>query len=167
MGKRLQLSDFDSKNIDLQRNRLVVSACLVGVRCRYNGESCEIPQLMKLVAEGKALPICPEQLGGLPTPRPKAEIVNGSGEDVISRKTRVVTEDGIDVTGSFLKGANEVLRLAMLIGSKSAILKQKSPSCGCGRIYNRGKLVTGNGVTTALLLQNGIDVNARQGKRGN
>jgi uncharacterized protein YbbK (DUF523 family) len=106
---------------------------------------------MKLVGEGKAIPVCPEQLGGLPTPRACAE----------QKGNRVLTKDGKDVTKEFANGAEEGLKVAKLCGCKEAILKSKSPSCGCGRVYDgnfTGNLVEGDGVFTRLLKQNGIGV---------
>jgi uncharacterized protein YbbK (DUF523 family) len=97
------------------------------------------------------IPICPEQLGGLPTPREPAEI----------RGERVVTRSGKDVTENFKRGAKEVLKIAKLYGIKEAIMKQRSPSCGCGEIYDgtfSGKTIKGDGVTTTLLKKNGIKV---------
>jgi len=111
-----------------------------------------------LMAEGKAIPLCPEQLGGLPTPRPPAQIVGGDGCDVLAGRAWVRTGDGQDVTNAFIKGAREVLKVALLVRAERAILKDKSPSCGPERIYQRDGLVPGMGVTAALLAQNGIPV---------
>lgn len=130
---------------------IIVSACLANVLCRYNGVAKPNEEIMRLVAEGKALPVCPEQLGGLSTPRLPAEIRNG----------RVVSKDGADVTAKFERGAQEALKLARLACARTAILKSKSPSCGCGKIYDgtfSGILVDGDGVFTALCKQVGMDV---------
>ncbi len=127
------------------------SACLLGVKCRYNGKSALNRKVIALLKTEVLIPICPEQLGGLPTPREPAEI----------RGKRVITRSGKDVTENFLQGAQQALKLAKLFGVKEAILKQGSPSCGCGRIYNgtfSGKTVKGDGVTTVLLKKNGIKV---------
>ncbi|MGB9683777.1 MAG: DUF523 domain-containing protein [Candidatus Bathyarchaeota archaeon] len=127
------------------------SACLLGVKCRYNGKSALNRKVVALLKAEVLIPVCPEQLGGLPTPREPAEI----------RGKRVITRSGKDVTENFLQGARQVLKLAKLFGVKEAVLKQGSPSCGCGRIYNgtfSGKTVKGDGVTTALLKKNGIKV---------
>jgi uncharacterized protein YbbK (DUF523 family) len=105
---------------------VIVSACLAGLRCRYDGSKKACEAVMRLVAEGKAIPVCPEQLGGLPTPRLPAEIRGG----------RVVRQDGVDVTAEFSRGAEEVLKLAKLAGATTAILKARSPSCGSGKIYD-------------------------------
>ena len=130
---------------------IIVSACLAGVNCNYEGKNCEDASVTQLVKKGRAIMICPEQLGGLTTPRPPAEIKNG----------RVVTKQGADVTDAFLRGANEVLRIAKKYNCKRAILKSKSPSCGCYKIYNgkfNGSLVEGDGITARLLRENGIEV---------
>jgi len=130
---------------------IIVSACLAGIKCRYNGESYGNEEVARLVSAGKALPVCPEQLGGLPTPRYPAEIRNGA----------VVDSEGRELTDAFYAGAEEVLRLCRLTDCKKAILKARSPSCGCGQIYDgsfSGRLVSGNGVLARLLLENGIDV---------
>lgn len=110
---------------------------------------------------GELYPICPEVLGGLSIPRIPAEIQGGDGLDVIEGKAYVVNMQGIDVTDEFMKGAYEALRLAEVIGAKEALLVEKSPSCGCGEIFDgtfTGKLKPGDGVTTALLKKKGIKV---------
>ncbi len=139
----------------------IVSACLVGVKCSYDGKYKVNDRVMQLVKDGKALPICPEQLGGLSTPRKSAEIIGGSGEDVLEGKACVTTEEGVEVTSRFMKGAQESLKLAKLVNAKKAILKSRSPSCGCGKIYDgnfRGELKEGSGVTAALFMREGIEV---------
>lgn len=140
---------------------VIVSACLAGVNCKYNGKNNLDERVVKLVAEGKAIPLCPEQLGGCTTPRVPAEIFEGAGRDVLDGKCRVLTTDGEDITDKYLKGAYETLRIARISGAKKAILKSMSPSCGCGRIYDgtfSGKTHEGNGVTAELLQGNGIKV---------
>jgi len=127
------------------------SACLLGVRCRYNGEDARNEKVIMLLKTETLIPVCPEQLGGLPTPREPAEI----------REGRVITKSGKDVTENFKRGAEEVLKIAKMFGIKEAVLKQGSPSCGCGRIYDgtfSGKIVEGDGVTVALLKRHGIKV---------
>ena len=104
------------------------------------------------------IPICPEQLGGLPTPRPPSNIVNGDGEEVLCGRARVINDRGEDVTGAFLKGARETLALARLTGAKKAFLKGKSPSCGLRTPYCETDTGYGIGVTAALLLREGIEV---------
>ncbi|MGC8998816.1 MAG: DUF523 domain-containing protein [Candidatus Bathyarchaeia archaeon] len=127
------------------------SACLLGIRCRYNGEDARNEKVIMLLKTETLIPVCPEQLGGLPTPREPAEI----------REGRVITKSGKDVTENFKRGAEEVLKIAKMFGIKEAVLKQGSPSCGCGRIYDgtfSGKIVEGDGVTVALLKRHGIKV---------
>ncbi len=140
---------------------VIVSACLAGVNCKYNGSSNLHREAERLVKSGKAVPVCPEQLGGCPTPRLKAEILNGTGGDVLDGKCIVVKENGENTTPEFIKGAEEVLKIAMLTGAKMAVLKSGSPSCGCGSIYDgtfSGNKIKGNGVTSELLIRNGIKV---------
>jgi len=139
---------------------------LVGINCRWNGTSSRIPKLIKELKEGKVLPFCPEQLGGLLTPRSPAGILNGVGGDVLTGKTKVINKKGDNLTRQFLKGAREVLRIANEIGVKEAVLKKTSPCCGVGKVWRmsrengklRNRLVDGDGVLTALLKKNGIKV---------
>jgi len=140
-----------------------VSACLLGINTKYSGSSNvtrSLPELMKS-NEHVLIPVCPEQLGGLTTPREPAEIQEGTAADVLEGKAAVLNKAGQDVTEQFVKGARETLRIAELYCCKAAILKSKSPSCGCGKVYDgsfSGKLIDGNGVTAQLLLDNGIQV---------
>ena len=127
------------------------SACLLGINCRYDGRSKPNQKVLALASKETLIPVCPEQLGGLSTPREPAE----------QRGKKVVTKTGKDVTYNFLSGAEQVLGLAKILGIKEALLKQKSPSCGCGKIYDgtfSDKLIEGDGITTALLKKNGIEV---------
>lgn len=137
------------------------SACLLGVNCRYDLKSNENEKVLELAKKEILIPVCPEQLGGESTPRNNAEIVGGTGEDVLDGKAKVLQPDGTDMTKQFIKGAEETLKLAKLYNIKEAILVQKSPSCGCGLIYDgtftRTK-IEGNGVTTALLKRNDVIV---------
>lgn len=131
--------------------RTICSACLLGVLCRFDGQSKPDEKALKLLKKEILIPICPEQLGGLTTPREPAEQKDG----------RVVTSSGKDVTKNFQKGAREVFRVAELFGAKEAILKQRSPSCGSGQIYDgtfSKRIIKGDGVTTKLLKNNGIKV---------
>lgn len=143
------------------KERFIVSACLAGEACAYDGRArpCEI--VKRLVQEDRAVTVCPECLGGLPVPRLPAEIKGGTGFDVLAGRARVINSLGHDVTESFIKGAREALEIAEERGIQAAILKSKSPSCGCGRIYDgtfSGRLRPGQGVTTALLLKAGFRV---------
>jgi uncharacterized protein YbbK (DUF523 family) len=140
---------------------ILISSCLAGIDCNYKGESKPNNKLIELIKKGKAIPICPEQLGGLPTPRSGARILSGNGLDVINNKTKLITDKGEDVTNEYIRGANEVLKLAKLLNASAIILKQGSPSCGCGKTQGgkrERKLVNGDGVAVALLKKNGIKV---------
>ncbi len=173
---------------------ILVSSCLLGVNCRYDGKNNYNSALAGRIAQGRLLPVCPEQLGGLPTPRIPAEIIGGTASDLLkaypfileddgnniklniadnlnqealaadnqdSASVRVVNEAGKDLTANFLKGACEVSRLAKRAGARAAILKARSPSCGCGQIYNgtfSNCMVNGDGITAALLQKEGIKV---------
>ena len=131
--------------------KILVSKCLAGFNCRYDGGNNLVPEIRQLVEDGLAVTACPEQLGGLPTPRIPSERIGG----------RVVNREGADVTDEFKAGAEAALRIALENGCRAAILKSRSPSCGKGCIYNgqfTGELVPGNGVTADLLLQHGIEV---------
>ena len=149
---------------------VIVSACLAGIDCKYNGGNNRCEEVVKLLKAGKAVPLCPEQLGGLPTPRPPAKITEGDGRTVLSGKSRVVTVDGtsLDVTDNFLKGAKEALKVASLLKGKIAacILKEKSPSCGVRKIYRYevDELKEGMGVTAALLNSKGFKIVSSENK---
>lgn len=129
----------------------LVSACLFGINCRYDGRSKPDKKVIKLATKEILIPVCPEQLGGLPTPREPQE----------QKGSRVFTISGKDVTENFERGAQQTLTIARLLKCKEAIFKQESPSCGCGRIYDgtfTGKLIKGDGVTASLLKKNGIRI---------
>ena len=134
---------------------MLISACLIGLNCKYNGGNNYHEKALELVQKGEAIPICPEQLGGLHTPRTPAEI------RVLDCEKYVISQDGNDVTEEFTRGAEEILKLAQQLHITKAIMKSKSPSCGKGMIYDgsfTGKLVEGNGITAELLIQHGIEV---------
>lgn len=148
---------------------ILVSACLLGVACRYDGESHPLAEVRGLAALGRVVPICPEVSGGLPTPRPPAEIENAhaglDGAAVLEGRTRVILRDGTDVSAQFVAGAEAALALARRLGAVRAILKSRSPSCGAGEIHDgifAGDLAPGDGVTTALLRHAGIHVITEQ-----
>ena len=127
------------------------SACLLGINCRYDGKNKLNKKVLRLTKKEILIPVCPEIFGGLPTPREPAE----------QRGKTVITKTGKDVTEYFKKGAKEVLKIAKLFNAKEAILKQESPSCGSGKIFDgtfSGKIIKGNGVTTSLLKKNKIKV---------
>ena len=143
---------------------VLVSSCLAGIPCRYNGKAKSDPAIIDAVARGDAVVACAEELGDLPTPRPPAEITGGDGHDVLEGHAAVLTVDGEDVTEAFIAGARKVADLAAEGGIAEAILQDRSPSCGCGAIYDgshNGTLVAGDGVLAALLKQRGLKVSAR------
>ncbi|MDD3334395.1 MAG: DUF523 domain-containing protein [Eubacteriales bacterium] len=130
---------------------LLVSACLLGVRCRYDGGCKPVEGMERLKERWHLIPVCPEIMGGLPTPRPPAERV---GE-------QITTQAGVDVTAAYERGAAEALRLAQFFNCRRALLKERSPSCGAGQIYDgsfSGALASGDGVCAQSLQQNGIQV---------
>ena len=138
---------------------VLVSACLVGLKTRYDGRSCEISID---VEEGtRVVPVCPEQLGGLTTPRAPSWIEGESSENVLDGTARVVNGDGEDVTENFLSGAQRVAEIALTTGAGRAILKDRSPSCGVVHTCRGGEIVEGTGVTAARLIRMGIEVEAR------
>lgn len=140
---------------------VLVSACLCGVNCKYNGGNNLREEVLKLLKEGKAIPVCPEQLGGQETPREPHEIIQGDGAMVLDGKARILGPKNDDATKEFTKGAEETLKIAKAIGAEYAILKARSPSCGVGTIYDgtfSGNKRNGNGVTAELLIRNGIKV---------
>jgi uncharacterized protein YbbK (DUF523 family) len=141
---------------------VLVSACLAGLATTHDGKAKPHPRVLELLRQGRAVLVCPEQLGGLPTPRPEAEIQPGAtGGDVLQSEAKVIDVNGSDVTAQYKRGANEALKAARLSGARSAILKARSPSCGSGQIYDgtfAGKLVEGEGVTAALLKLQGLEV---------
>ncbi len=143
---------------------LIISACLVGVNCRLDGGHTRRPAL-HVNGRFRLVPVCPEQLGGLPTPRPAAEIQGGGGDEVLDGRARVVTTNGEDVTARFVAGAEETVRIARLVGARHAVLKARSPSCGLGQTYDgsfRHQLRAGHGVSAARLLRDGVEVRTEE-----
>ncbi len=131
--------------------KLLVSACLLGTPCRYDGAAKRNDAVCALAENFELVPVCPEEMGGLPTPRTPSERQGG----------RVVTRDGRDVTAEYRRGAQCALELAQREGVRAAVLKERSPSCGSGEIYDgsfTGALTVGNGVTAELLRAHGIEV---------
>ena len=134
---------------------ILISACLVGMNCKYNGKNNYNKKALELVKNGQAIPVCPEQLGGLSTPRKPAEI------KTINDKRYVYDNENNDVTDKFIKGADEVLKLAKELNVEKVILQSRSPSCGVSKIYSGNfdkKLIDGNGILAQLLIDNGIEV---------
>jgi uncharacterized protein YbbK (DUF523 family) len=133
----------------------IVSACLVGINCRYNGTNAYCKEVADLVRNGQAIPICPEQFAGLPTPREPVEIV---GE-------RIISMEGTDYTRQYWTGCSEAMRIVNLVDPDEAILKSKSPTCGCGRIYDgtfTRNLKHGDGILTQMLKKRGIKVRSEE-----
>ncbi|MEA4873216.1 MAG: DUF523 domain-containing protein [Synergistaceae bacterium] len=131
--------------------KILVSSCLLGINSRYCGGGCLNEKIASLIGNHNLIPVCPEQLGGLPTPREPDEI----------REERVFEKSGKENTDNFQKGAEETLRLALLLKADMAILKQNSPSCGSSMIYDgtfSSKKIPGSGITASLLIKNGIRV---------
>lgn len=146
-------------NANSHRKRILVSACLLGLRVRYDGGAKPREAVIRLGERYELVPVCPEQLGGLTTPRPPAEIQGGSGEDVLDGRTQVLTREGVDVTANFIRGAEECLAAARLFRVVGAVIKARSPSCATGESYDgsfTGRRVSGYGVTSALLARHGI-----------
>ena len=140
---------------------ILISACLLGRNVKYSGGNNLCPRLAKYYNTDDFIAICPECFGVLPIPRPPAEIQGGSGEDVLSGNATVADKNGKDVTQNFISGAQKALAYAKKHNANCAILKSRSPSCGCGMIYDgsfNGGKKAGNGVTAALFLQHGIKV---------
>lgn len=144
-------------------NKLLVSACLLGSKVRYDGsdKASDSDALADLMARGQVIAICPEVAGGLGVPRLPAEIQNGDGAAVLANQAQVLDSAGTDVTNAFISGAQQALQLAQAHNIKVAILKARSPSCGNAQIYDgtfSKALRDGQGVTAALLEQHGIKV---------
>ncbi|QLE73441.1 DUF523 domain-containing protein [Streptomyces rectiverticillatus] len=145
---------------------ILVSACLRGVPCRFDGRHKASPEVEEALADRRVVSFCPEVAGGLATPRPPAELVGGDGHDVLDGAARVVEDTGRDVTAEFVDGARRALAAAQHAGCTEALLMPRSPSCGRGAVYDgsfTGALVPGDGVTAALFERNGIRVRPAPG----
>lgn len=154
------------------RTYYLVSACLAGVKCRYDGSVLSVKSIIKVLQRKSLLLVCPEKLGDLRIPRLPAEVVSNNpgaqakcdGKDVWMGRARVLSRNGRDLTFFFKRGVHQVKGLIQLLNIKVAYLKSKSPSCGCGRVYNRYPqakktvLVKGDGVLTVLLKKFGIRI---------
>lgn len=140
--------------------KIMVSACLFGEKCRYNGKIVLNKELVDKLKNNQVILCCPEILGGLSIPRVSCNIRGGDGFDVLVGQAKVIGNDNKEYSQEFIKGAELALELAVQNDIKTAYLKQNSPSCGCGKIYSKdGKtLVDGSGVFAALLKQNNINV---------
>nr|WP_320115546.1 DUF523 domain-containing protein [uncultured Desulfuromonas sp.] len=139
---------------------LLVSACLLGLNTRYNAETKINPQVVSLIERPEIVPVivCPEQLAGFSTPRPSCEFARGEGQQVWQGLGQLKNTQGEDVTAAFCRGAQETVKIARMTGCRVALLKERSPSCGSHTVHCQGKLVSGQGVTTALLQQQGLTI---------
>jgi uncharacterized protein YbbK (DUF523 family) len=140
---------------------LIISACLLGVACNHEGRGSPRAVVEELARRYRLVPVCPEVLGGLPTPRPAAELAGGDGAAVLAGEAAVLNVDGHDVTAAYRRGAEAAVALARSTGATRAVLKARSPSCGSSRIYDgtfSRRLVEGQGVTAAALRAAGVDV---------
>lgn len=138
---------------------IAVSSCLIGKKCRYNATDSLSQSLLEELAD--YIDICPELIGGLPTPRLPCEIVYGTANDVLIGDAKIHDSSGNDITSEMVNGARQAFNICKTNDVTKAYLKQNSPTCGCGRIYDgsfSGKLINGNGIFAELLLSNGIDV---------
>ncbi|WP_405171504.1 DUF523 domain-containing protein [Paenibacillus sp. FSL H8-0280] len=141
--------------------KYLVSSCLAGVACRYNGTASLDEKIQELVEQEQAKMVCPELLGGFSTPREPAEIIGGTGKDVLAGTAKVIEKSGKDVTELYIKGAYKTLEWARELNVSCVVLKEFSPSCGTKMIYDgnfANHKVTGEGVTSALLRQEGYTV---------
>ncbi len=143
-----------------QRNTVIVSSCLLGLDTRYDGVCKKDDAVIAYLQRGNwiAIPVCPEQLGGLPTPRPASQFSRGDGDAVLDGSGRVTDCWDNEMNGPFLKGAEQTLEIARFNGCSQAIMKERSPSCGVREIYRGGRIVSGRGVASALLVRNGLTV---------
>ena len=140
---------------------IIVSACLLGLNAKYDGTSNAHALIQKYSSSGKYIPVCPEQLGGLPTPRVPVEIIDGMGQDVLAGQCAVQGEQGDVVTPQFIQGAKEIVKIVEMFGVSAAILKERSPSCGVNYIYDGSfshRMMPGQGVTAAILKEHNIPI---------
>jgi len=146
---------------------LLVSACLLGVECNHEGRGSPRAVIDELAKHYRLVPVCPEVLGGLPTPRAAAELQDGDGADVVAGTgdARVVNIEGVDVTAAYRRGAEAAVAVARAVGARRAVLKARSPSCGSSAVYDgtfRRRLVPGQGVTAAALAAAGLEVGSEE-----
>ena len=145
---------------------IIVSACLLGLNTKYDGKSNSHDLLQKYSSLAKYIPVCPEQLGGLPTPRVPVEIIDGTGQDVLKGLCVAQGEQGEVVSTEFIRGAKEVLKITEMVKVTAAILKERSPSCGVNHIYDgtfSHRIKSGQGVTAALLKEYNIPIYSEEG----
>jgi len=152
---------------DRDKPPLVISACLLGVACNHEGRGSPRAVVDELAKHYRLVPVCPEVLGGLPTPRAAAELVGGDGADVLAGAgdARVISIEGDDVTAAYLRGAEAAVAVALGVGARRAVLKARSPSCGASAVYDgtfSRRLVPGRGVTAAALSAAGLEVGSEE-----
>ena len=140
---------------------MLVSACLLGISCRYDKQSKTSQEVLNL--DIFHVPVCPEQLRGLPTPRPSAQFTGGDGRDVLKGRARVIDAQGKDVTALFVEGARQTLEISRITGARWAVLKDDSPSCGTHYVWIDGRKAPGMGVAAALLSESGVTVMNEEG----
>jgi len=152
---------------DRDKPPLVISACLLGVACNHEGRGSPRAVVDELARHYRLVPVCPEVLGGLPTPRAAAELTGGDGGDVLAgaEGARVVNIAGDDVTAAYRRGAEAAVAVARAVGARRALLKARSPSCGSAAVYDgtfSRRLVPGRGVTAAALAAAGLEVGSEE-----
>ena len=140
------------------KQKVLISACLLGINCRYDQKSKKIQKIVALSDEFDFIPVCPEQLGGLSTPRPSSFFIAGNGSETIKGAKNMINDAGNDVSEAFVNGAEQTLKICKMLNIKTAILKENSPSCGKNWVYLYEKLAEGSGVTASLLMKNGIGI---------
>ena len=145
---------------------IIVSACLLGLNAKYDGKSNAHALIQKYSSAGKFIPVCPEQLGGLPTPRSPVELMGGNGQDVLLGRCVAQGKRGEVVSPQLIQGAREVLKIVRMVPVTAAILKERSPSCGVNHIYDGSfshRVMPGQGVTVALLKEANIPIYSEEG----
>jgi uncharacterized protein YbbK (DUF523 family) len=146
--------------------RYIVSACLVGKHCRYNGENKTHAGVLRFLRGKRYVAVCPERLAGWPVPRPPVEFRGGGAAEAARGKARIFDHRGRNRTASLMKGIKKALAKALLPEIRAAILKEKSPSCGVRRVYREGKLVRGQGLFTYWLREHGIEARSEESFAG-
>jgi uncharacterized protein YbbK (DUF523 family) len=143
---------------------ILISACLIGLQTRYDGQSKLNQKVLDYLNDNDLLPIpvCPEQLGGLATPRPLVRFSSGNGNDVLNGGGTLASIFGSNMNSAFLTGAAETLKIARLTGCTEALFKERSPSCGVHQVYLGEQVVAGRGVTSALLVREGLTVRSEE-----
>ena len=150
----------------MKKPPIIVSACLVGKRCRYNGEDRAHPGVIRFLRKKNYVAICPERLAGWGVPRPPVEFHGGGARKVAEGKAKIVDDRGRNRTASLMKGVTRALRRALSLKAREAILKEKSPSCGVGKVYRDGRLARGEGIFTYQLERHGVEVRSEESFAG-